>query len=903
MPSSRNLSDMFFTGGATTSQAVEATTDSQFESTSFKLKRTRSLGLLDEFIPGKIKELFVQDDYPHLQEADHRPSSTTLADMATQERFGSLVDVKEAKLSYTNLGTLLHEQHESVDVPQCVSGLFHDDVMVDIPDIVSNGYVPSFENLPNAPILMYSASRNTPAPKAASHIVPTNADIIVATSPKVAPSPMEPDNPNADPFAQLHDDGALVDQPNSHVDYLSHNWRESDISKSWRYIVLRRKAVANSARLENASWRTWAQAKYNLKTINPATVNWLKDSDVTWLYGPICQGATDSEFFKSSGNNLSALSGASTLQKNNSSTALDTFVHLFDEPKTKPILKKRTMQEILSTSSYPASNNTPSVNPNATHNSLGGTSSTKKEEQGLYLDDVNNTFNHNYQNINPVLVPISTTASNTSSLMNSPALYPHAGTASPLVSHDSIVSPTIAALTKAKVSKKDRHIHFNDRVEQCVSLEYTGSETEDELAGMTMHERARAGAFNFNDSEDEDSDMEDEGKLTDVEESVPVNYNGDFTDDGNDDSDDDGFFLSVRSSSSLSLQQGVMGLTNIPSNATSLSNDAVSQSESQKPLTIRTIEPLPATTLKYGSDDEDEADGQFSVSHNQTTNRSGPQYSYNYDYNSVFVCDESATPGITIVDVPESLELDTLDLGTIPVEAVVDVPFEMPDYEGSYDLSGTSSNGGYDTSNLIATDFEVVDVPALGLGSEMVDVPDFSGSFSRTSNSNIAGTFARTSNPNIAGSFSRTSNPNIAGSFLRQTSSSTLSKSGSQTGFGFSNVPLHASSSSNGNIKSFLLNDDDDSSDSDDGAPGAIRPPSSIFRTSPSTTTVSPSTDKFNGSFTSDGDSSYASLTSIAERNSIKHGEGDESGAPNSLLNVANAAAKDLANKIVGGWK
>lgn len=45
--------------------------------------------------------------------------------------------------------------------------------------------------------------------------------------------------------------------------------------------------MANGVRLENASWRTWAKQRSNLKTISPETLNWLKDSDVTWLYGPL----------------------------------------------------------------------------------------------------------------------------------------------------------------------------------------------------------------------------------------------------------------------------------------------------------------------------------------------------------------------------------------------------------------------------------------------------------------------------------------------------------------------------------------------------------------------------------------------------------------------------------------
>ncbi|CAI8505848.1 unnamed protein product [Hanseniaspora opuntiae] len=128
------------------------------------------------------------------------------------------------------------------------------------------------------------------------------------------------------------DDAYLSQEPSNHVDYLSHNWDESEISKSWKYIILQKKrknnennndplgllhhedsysrsgSIAshsgtpqetrfdsqgkelanemsadntkltqqkdmevdmdsiNAARLENASWRTWAKARNNLKT-------------------------------------------------------------------------------------------------------------------------------------------------------------------------------------------------------------------------------------------------------------------------------------------------------------------------------------------------------------------------------------------------------------------------------------------------------------------------------------------------------------------------------------------------------------------------------------------------------------------------------------------------------------
>lgn len=70
------------------------------------------------------------------------------------------------------------------------------------------------------------------------------------------------------------DDTAIASRPSRQVDYLSHEWKEEDIWSSWRYIVNRRNEFPNSARLENASWRTWAKAKNNLKTISPEALNW-----------------------------------------------------------------------------------------------------------------------------------------------------------------------------------------------------------------------------------------------------------------------------------------------------------------------------------------------------------------------------------------------------------------------------------------------------------------------------------------------------------------------------------------------------------------------------------------------------------------------------------------------------
>ncbi|KAF8513447.1 hypothetical protein BU17DRAFT_32575, partial [Hysterangium stoloniferum] len=83
------------------------------------------------------------------------------------------------------------------------------------------------------------------------------------------------------------DDSSLDIQAIGQVDYLSHDWQEEDVAKSWRNMTRRKDSIQNGARLENASWRTWWKQRNKLPTVSPETLNWLKDSDVTWLYGPL----------------------------------------------------------------------------------------------------------------------------------------------------------------------------------------------------------------------------------------------------------------------------------------------------------------------------------------------------------------------------------------------------------------------------------------------------------------------------------------------------------------------------------------------------------------------------------------------------------------------------------------
>ena len=70
------------------------------------------------------------------------------------------------------------------------------------------------------------------------------------------------------------DDTAFETLPDGQVDYLSHNWKEEDVWRSWRSMTRQKNAIANGMRLENASWRTWWKQRNKLKTISPETLNW-----------------------------------------------------------------------------------------------------------------------------------------------------------------------------------------------------------------------------------------------------------------------------------------------------------------------------------------------------------------------------------------------------------------------------------------------------------------------------------------------------------------------------------------------------------------------------------------------------------------------------------------------------
>ncbi|KAL7420966.1 protein phosphatase regulator [Cryptotrichosporon argae] len=116
--------------------------------------------------------------------------------------------------------------------------------------------------------------------------------------------------------------------PSICVDYLSHDWTEEDVWASWRSMTRHKHEIANGVRLENASWRTWQKQRNKLRTISPETLNWLKDSDVTWLYGPLHTASVEP---------VRPLKQSTTDER-----------YGIDRPSgMKPILKHRTISELL----------------------------------------------------------------------------------------------------------------------------------------------------------------------------------------------------------------------------------------------------------------------------------------------------------------------------------------------------------------------------------------------------------------------------------------------------------------------------------------------------------------------------------------------------------------------------
>ncbi|KAM0248093.1 hypothetical protein ACHAP5_003674 [Fusarium lateritium] len=235
-----------------------------------------------------------------------------------------------------------------------------------------------------------------------------------------------PETPEHEKSEHAEDDTAVSSRPSRQVDYLSHEWREEDIWSSWRYVVTRRGEFPNSARLENASWRTWMKAKNNLKTISPESLNWLKDCDVTWLYGPLQSGPKN-------------IHSTHTEPSSVSLSKCDSFVNL----SKKPILKKRSMSEVMLQRSL----STASLLKQAT------AAVKAQETRGILRPHLGRSSTDYFA-------------------------YPFASRRMSGESSSAVLSVESSGIISPSSERK--HIHFNEQVEQCIALEAKGEEEEEE---------------------------------------------------------------------------------------------------------------------------------------------------------------------------------------------------------------------------------------------------------------------------------------------------------------------------------------------------------------------------------------------------------------------------------------
>ncbi|CEP61195.1 protein phosphatase regulator REG1 LALA0_S02e08856g [Lachancea lanzarotensis] len=492
-------------------------------------------------------------------------------------------------------------------------------------------------------------------------------------SPIVLSESTSPPAPETDDFMVPHDDNDIVHEPKRHVDYLSHEWKESEISQSWKYIILSKKKknedLVNAARLENASWRTWAKARNHLRTVSPETVNWSKDSDVTWLYGPVVRqksndkdASSDVEYGYGSDDETSKR--VTTLKmKKRASTG------------PKPILKKRTVSEIIE------ENSRWKLNVARQHKKNLSSTQVLMDGYGNHMDAADD-YDALAARVNAQYYSVQADPSTASPRLEDQAEQhewleqpsdrqtsfpgdhiegsnisrPTSAHQSPAPVLESILTSGAKRNPKNVHEQKNRHIHFNDRVEQCMALAIKSDNDDDDLDDDdhnynfdddTVYGQGSEGSVHheFTNSKGGRSSLLDDGNAVYGDKSKQE------LDSSSSDEDEEeaGLFINARFSRKSD------GAQSSPS-ALSANSESSKFKSSGTPI----IKPLPATTLNYGSDEEDFDDddeyyGNNAVSHNVNTFRG---YDYMYDYNSVYTGDTSgfiAANNYDMVDVPEGL--------------------------------------------------------------------------------------------------------------------------------------------------------------------------------------------------------------------------------------------------------
>ncbi|EIW58597.1 protein phosphatase regulator REG1 [Trametes versicolor FP-101664 SS1] len=333
------------------------------------------------------------------------------------------------------------------------------------------------------------------------------------------------------------DDSSFVTLPEGQVDYLSHDWKEEDVWRSWRSMTRQKNAIANGMRLENASWRTWWKQRNKLKTISPETLNWLKDSDVTWLYGPLHIGHDWTDYSTKKIPKLAAIHRKTSTD--HLPGPYKTNKHLKGLPSPpaplpkKPILKRRSISQLLSLPASPFFNHLESDEESEERDDGSSTSTLTRPPLMHTKSDTHISLRGRpfRKNSPPRIIAEDGTAPPVAQL--APGSEASGSTGS---DQDLSGSSSIGVDGSHGPGGKKKHISFNTFVEQCIAIEKP--KTKRTNTGPTREGRV----FDAYD-DGYDSELGYEGEYEE-----PVSYYGP----GSDSDDDDDDVLEMRTASSRS---------------------------------------------------------------------------------------------------------------------------------------------------------------------------------------------------------------------------------------------------------------------------------------------------------------------------------------------------------------
>ncbi|KAH9910972.1 uncharacterized protein BXZ73DRAFT_108335 [Epithele typhae] len=386
------------------------------------------------------------------------------------------------------------------------------------------------------------------------------------------------------------DDSSFDTQPEGQVDYLSHDWKEEDVWRSWRSMTRQKNAIANGMRLENASWRTWWKQRNNLKTISPETLNWLKDSDVTWLYGPLHIGNDWTDYSQ-----RKLPKGLAAIQRKTSTDALPGPYKINTTPTaqpTKPILKRRSISQLLSlpASSFFAQCDSDEEDCDYLQiEPCSGTPSSRPSLVHTRSDSHIAVRGRPYRKVSPPRIIAEEVEPVVS--LSAPSQAPASSDASGSAGSDQDLSGQSS--TEGPVKKK--HISFNTFVEQCIAIE--------KPKPMRSSTGSSRGSRVFDAYDDGyDSELGYDGEF-DEPALYYFNDNAVIGSDSEDEDDDDG--LIMQTASSRSRTNSISSIRKA-SMASTLTLDPSAPSRPRPPLVRRastdrehfTIAPIAPTLLK-----------------------------------------------------------------------------------------------------------------------------------------------------------------------------------------------------------------------------------------------------------------------------------------------------------------